>query len=270
MIRAGVIGWPVTHSRSPAIHLAAAAALGVDLEYRRFPVAPGSVAAAIRGARASGLRGLSVTMPHKEAVIEHLDEVSDVAAALRAVNCITFGPDGRTLGDNTDGAGFLLGLEHDSGSGVEGCHVAVLGAGGAARAVIHACGGAGADRISVVARRPEAAIDAAHLAPAVAEANLASAVHDADVIVNATPVGMADTPYAGELACSVAALGPDTRVVDLIYNPLVTPLLAASSDLGLRSYGGLSMLAGQAAAQFAHWTGVDAPLDVMFAAAAAG
>jgi len=142
----------VAHSRSPAIHRAAAAAVGIELVYEAYAVRPGHVEAAIGGARELGLRGLSVTMPHKEAVIVALDGLSDTARRLHAVNCIT-NTDGSLQGDNTDGAGFLIGLRHDSGEDVRGRHVVVLGAGGAARAIVLACTQAGAASVAVLNRK---------------------------------------------------------------------------------------------------------------------
>lgn len=254
------------HSRSPAIHLAAAAAVGIDLEYRAIPVAPGELADTIAMVRETSMRGLSVTMPHKDAVFAEVDEVTSAAIELGAVNHIT-NTDGHLVGNNTDGDGFLLGLRHAHGLEVGGAHVGVFGAGGAARAIIRACGLAGASQVSVVARHPERAAraaEAAHGAGAVADMTI---LEDVDFIVNATPVGMAGTAGESLLPFDVSALPEHAVVIDIVYQPVETALLSAARSRGLRAVDGLSMLAGQAAEQFSVWTGVEAPLDVMIDAA---
>ena len=272
---AAVIGSPVEHSRSPAIHNAAAAATGADLSYVALPVAAGDGAAAVEAMRTLGIRGLSVTMPHKADVISAVDDLTPVAAALGAVNHLT-NTNGHVVGNNTDGEGFVIGLEHQ-GVDLSGRHVAVFGSGGAARAIVLGCALAGAT-VSVVARDPDrAAMAASVVAPACgADSSVASAsVADAsvwshvDVAVNATPVGMASLQDSKpvEVPFGVDALGDSCVVVDIVYTPLETALLRAARERGLVAIDGLAMLAGQAAAQFEAWTGVRAPLDVMMAAA---
>jgi len=268
-IRAGVIGSPVEHSRSPMIHRAAAEATGVLLEYDAIDVKPGDLAAAIAMVRETNMRGLSVTMPHKEAVIGELDELTEVATLLGAVNHVT-NNGGHLVGNNTDGDGFLLGLAHAHGIDVSGMHVAVFGAGGAARAIINACSRGGARKISVIARNVERARFAATVGGRVAAAASSSALQTADLVVNATPVGMAGTPGMGQVPFEVHALADHAVVVDIVYDPVDTPLLRAAAARSLRAVDGLGMLAGQAAAQFSAWTGVEAPLDVMIVAAAGG
>ena len=262
---AAVIGWPVEHSRSPAIHNAAATAAGVDLVYTAQPVAPGHGAAAASAMRTLGIRGLSVTMPHKADVMSALDEVTPVAKALGAVNHIT-NTDGHLVGNNTDGSGFLLGLAHDVDLDVNNMTVGVFGAGGAARSIIHACGAAGAE-VVVVARDKERAAQAAQVGNGNARVGSMDEFAAVDIAVNATPIGMAGSDSASHLAFDVGALGDGTVVVDIVYNPLDTPLLEAASKRGLSRVDGLSMLVGQAAAQFEAWTGVAAPMAVMREAA---
>lgn len=263
---AGVIGWPVEHSRSPAIHRAAATSTGVDLEYTRFPVAPGDAERAVAAMRPLGIRGLSVTMPHKEAVIPACDELTEAATRLHAVNHLT-NTDGHIVGNNTDGDGFVLGFEYVTGQTVMGKRVAVYGSGGAARAIIDGCARNGATEVQVIARSPERAEAAARVAPGVALVAGPQAIEAADVIVNATPVGMAHTPNAGGVAQPVDGLGDNAVVVDIVYSPLETPMLKLARERGLMTVDGLSMLAGQAAAQFYAWTGVEPPLDVLIEAA---
>ena len=263
-----MIGWPVTHSRSPAIHTAAAAATDADLVYVAFPVAPTASAEAVAAMRTLGIRGFSVTMPHKELVLPHLDELTPTARELGAVNCIT-NTEGHLVGDNTDGDGFLLGLEHDSGRTIEGRRLVVVGAGGAARAIVRAAAHAGAADVTVLNRTHERAEVAAALAGPVGRANADDALASADVIVNATPCGMAGTDQADAVPFDVDATAPHAEIVDIVYNPRLTPLLAAARQSDRTAHGGLSMLAGQAAAQFASWTGVEPPLAALMAAAIA-
>ena len=218
--------------------------------------------------RTLGIRGFSVTMPHKELVLPHLDELTPTAQELGAVNCIT-NTEGHLLGDNTDGEGFLLGLEHDSGRTLEGRRLVVVGAGGAARAIVRAAARAGAADVTVLNRTQERAEVAAALAGPVGRANADGALASADVIVNATPCGMAGTDHATVVPFDVEATAPHAEIVDIVYNPRLTPLLAAARQADRTAHGGLSMLAGQAAAQFASWTGVAPPLDALMTAAVA-
>lgn len=260
---AGVIGDPVRHSLSPRLHNAAYAELGLDWVYVAFEVPDGAARAALDAARALGLAGLSVTMPHKSDVAALCDDLSPAAAALRSVNTVTPTPGGRLAGDSTDGEGFLRALA-DDGVVVAGRVALVLGGGGAARAVAHALGVAGA-RVEVAARRSGAALEAAALANGTATRwdERATAAAAADIIVNATPVGMAGD---AELPVPASALRSSHAVVDLVYEPLDTPLLAAARGCGARTVSGLGMLVHQAALQVERWTGRPAPVDAMRAA----
>jgi len=261
----GIIGDPVTHSRSPAIHNAAFAALGLDWVYVAFPVPRGKGAAALDAVRTLGLAGLNVTMPHKPEVAAACNELSDSARALESVNTVV-NRDGVLFGDSTDGPGLLAALR-DEGVDVRSAGVLVLGAGGAARAIVHALGAAGA-RVTIAARRADAGAYAARLAPdahVVDFAHVDDAVHSASLIVNATPIGMAGEPPP----ISVAALQPTQFVYDTVYHPSPTPLLEAAAARGIPHAGGLGMLVHQAALAFTLWTGEAAPLAVMSAAASA-
>jgi shikimate dehydrogenase len=261
----GVIGDPVAHSLSPALHNAAFEALGLDWVYVAFPVTRGRGAEAVAAVSALGLAGLNVTMPHKEDVAGACDELTADAAALRSANTVVAGPDGRTVGDSTDGPGFLAALA-DEGIAVEGRPVLVLGAGGAARAVVLALGRAGAS-VTVAARRPDAAEFAAGLAPA-GRTVAFGAVDTASfaVIVNATPLGMSG---GDPLPDDPEALRAGQAVVDLVYRPADTPLLTAARARGATAVNGLGMLLHQAARSFTLWTGHEAPLDAMRAAVTA-
>ena len=266
---AGVIGDPVRHSLSPAIHNAAFRALDLDWVYVAFPVAAGDGAAAVRAMRTLGLAGLNVTMPHKHEVLAELDQLSATAKALQAVNTVhRFGA--ALHGENTDGAGFLDALHHDEGFDARGTRAVVLGAGGAARAVVLALAGAGAGDIAVLNRTAARAQQAADLAPpGVARPGREEDVADADLIVNATPIGMGGTPTEEAVPVDPNRLKPGQLVVDLVYHPLRTPLLAVARERGAIPVTGLGMLIHQAAHAFRLWTGEDPPLEVMSAAALA-
>jgi shikimate dehydrogenase len=261
----GIIGDPVSHSRSPAIHNAAFAELGLDWVYVAFAVPRGRGASALDAVRTLGLAGLSVTMPHKADAAAACDALSDAARALESVNTVV-NRDGVLVGDSTDGPGLLAALA-DEGVDVMGAEVLVLGAGGAARAIVHALGHAGA-RVTIAARRADAGAQAARLAPGahvIAFGEIDAAVRDADVIINATPIGM-----AGEVPpFEVEALRPSQFVYDTVYHPSPTPLLEAVAARGVSHAGGLGMLVHQAALAFTLWTGAAAPLAVMSAAASA-
>lgn len=266
---AAVIGSPVRHSRSPALVNAAFAQLGLDWRFVAFEVAAGEGAAAVAAMRTLGLGGLSVTMPHKADVIAALDRCSPAATALGAVNCIAWEGD-ELVGHNTDGDGLVRSLAVDHGVAVAGRRCAVLGAGGAARSVVRALADAGASSVAVVNRTEARAVAAAELAGPVGEVAPPDAVADAEVVVNATSVGMGAEPGdAAAVPIDVGLLGPDHVVVDLVYQPLETPLLVAAAARGARTVDGLGMLVHQAALAVGRWTGEDPDISVMAAAARA-
>jgi shikimate dehydrogenase len=252
---------PIRHSLSPAIFTAAFAASGLDWTYEAFEVAAGDGPAFAARVR-SELEGISVTMPHKEAVIPALDELSDVARDLAAVNCVAR-VDGRLVGHNTDGPGLVDALVLDEGLDLSGRRCALIGAGGAGRAVARALGAAGVE-VVVINRSAERAAEAARLAGASASVGSIEQVAQADLVVNATSIGM-----AGDTGTPVDAslLGPGQVVVDLVYHPSVTPLLASAAAAGARTVGGLGMLVHQAAHQFRLWTGLEPPVEAMRAGA---
>jgi shikimate dehydrogenase len=258
----GVIGDPVGHSRSPAMHNAAFDALGLDWVYVAFPVPRGEGAAAVRAVATLGLAGLNVTMPHKADAAVACDDLSSEAAALQAVNTVV-NADGMLAGHSTDGDGFLRALD-DEGIAVAGQRAVVVGAGGAGRAITHALGRIGA-HVTVAARRPDAARSAASLAPGgVAVALDELPVDRFDLVVNATPIGMDGEPPPFD----TARLRNGQFVFDTVY-PAETPLLREARARGLRAAGGVGMLVHQGALSFTLWTGVEPPLEVMRAAASA-
>lgn len=261
---AGVIGWPVRHSRSPGIHNAAYRALGLDWLYVALPVPPGRVADALVGMRALGIEGLSVTMPHKAAAAAAVDVCTADAAALGAANTVRREGE-RLVGDNTDGGGYVDSLLAE-GIDPAGRRCVVLGGGGAARAVVRALAASGAASVVVVNRDPGRGAAAAELAGPVGGVGALDdpgLLAGADLLVNATPLGMGDDRT---LAADPAPLPEHAVVSDLVYHPRRTPLLDAAEARGLRTVGGIGMLVHQAARQLVAWTGQEAPLDAMLAA----
>lgn len=264
---AAVIGDPVRHSLSPIIHNTAFAAVGLDWVFVALPVAAGHGREAVRAMRALDIGGLSVTMPHKADVLTGVDRVSDTAATLGAANCLAWSG-AQLIADNTDGRGFVDHLRLDAGVDPSGRSVVVFGAGGAGRAVVHALAEAGAADIVVVNRNADRAAAAAALAPAVARVGAVDEAADADIVVNATSVGMGRPP--DDPAASVVppgSLGPGQTVVDLVYQPVRTALLAEAEARGAQPVDGTGMLVRQAAHAFTSWTGHPAPVGAMRTAA---
>lgn len=276
---AAVIGDPVRHSLSPALHNAAFDALGLDWAYVAFTVAAGDAARAIAAMRSLGIEGLSVTMPHKRDVAALVDRLSPSAFALGAVNTVVRRGD-ELFGDNTDGVGFLDALRDDEGFEPEGRMFFVIGGGGAARAVVHAVAGAGAAEVVVANRSGVAAAETAALAGERGRVGDARDAARADVVVNATPIGMAMAstapirPSAASESMPTIPLDPAVLhagqlVVDLVYHPPVTPLVHEARKRGAAACNGLGMLVHQAAHAFKLWTGNEPPKEVMSAAALA-
>ena len=262
---AALIGDPIGHSLSPAIHNAAFAALGLNWVYVAFEVAKGDAPAALAAMRALGVAGLSVTMPHKAAVAAAVDRLSPAAARLGAANCVVVSG-GELVGHNTDGDGFLDALRAEAGFEPRGRDVAVVGAGGAARAVVAALAEAGVGRVVVVNRTPERAAEAVQLGDGRATVGSQKAITDCELVVNATSVGMgrgADDAGPDDIPVDPALLGPGQVVVDLVYQPLETPLVAAARARGAAAHNGVGMLVYQAARAFELWTGHAPPLDAM-------
>ncbi|MGH9084615.1 MAG: shikimate dehydrogenase [Acidimicrobiales bacterium] len=270
---AGVIGQPIRHSLSPAIFNAAFAACGLDWAFLAFEVPDGATGLAMGGMRALGLEGLSVTMPHKAAVLDALDGLSADAEALGAVNCIVRSG-AQLIGHNTDGPGLVDALRVDEGIEVSGRRCLVLGAGGAARAVIRALGAAEAAEVVVVNRSDGPAQEAAPLAGSVGRVGTHADAASADLVINATPLGMGvvvGTDGSREpLPIDPTELHEGQVVVDLVYHPAITPWARAARDRGIRTVNGVGMLIHQAAHAFRLWTNEEPPLEAMSAAALAG
>jgi shikimate dehydrogenase len=262
----GIIGWPVSHSLSPAIHNAAFAALDLDWTYVPLPVVPGEARAAVSGLRTLGFAGANVTMPHKSEVAEVMDTLTDDARRLHAVNTVAVGED-RLAGHNTDTPGFDRFLRRDAGFDPANRTALIFGAGGAARACALALARAASSRITVVARDPATTTDLRRALDGFSTELVVTTFDDepdpADLVVNATPLG-AD----GE-QLPLPPVDDETLVVDLLYHPAVTPMQVTAREHGAIVFGGLGLLLHQAALSFELWTGHPAPLEVMSAAAVA-
>jgi shikimate dehydrogenase len=273
----GVIGSPVAHSLSPVLHEAAFDALGLSGRWRSFAfeVPAGQAPSALETMRRADVRGLSVTMPHKESVASLVDVRSETARRLEAVNCVRHA-DRELMGVNTDGEGFVASLQRGAAFDPAQTRCVVVGAGGAARAVVLALAGAGARQVAVVNRTASRAATAAELAGAAGAVidpdrpqSLAESVAAADLVVNATPIGMvghADSD-GGRWLVPSELLRRGQVVADLVYAPRPTPWLAAAAEAGATTLDGLGMLVHQAAAQVTWWTGTSAPVEAMWQAA---
>jgi len=281
MPRLGVLGWPVAHSRSPAMHQAAFAALGLEgWRYQRLPVPRELFAETVRALGGAGLLGANVTIPHKQAALAIADTASASARAIGAANTLTFAADGAIAADNTDAPGLLDAL-HCSPAGARAL---VLGAGGSARAAVWALRSAGAAEVLVLNRTPARAVALAQELGARA----VTAPEAADILVNCTSIGLVaaagDEPLDGprNLGHSSRAdgglkylgVGHDEvrgfeHVVDLVYSDHTTPLVRAAREHGADVVDGRDILVAQGALSFELWTGRRAPRDAMRRAVAA-
>lgn len=271
----GVIGNPVAHSLSPLMHNRAFVDCGLDCCYIPFKVAAGDLPTAVAAVRALGMGGINVTIPHKELVIGCLDEVDRTAALIGAVNTVV-NRNSRLIGYNTDGAGFLSMLQNDAGFDPGGRRVVLLGAGGAARAVAFVLAQSGIGSLAIFdldgSRAARLAADLAEVAGCAIEAgepvgepgsrSLTGAMAGADLLINATPVGMFPNHEAGP-PVDVRRLTVNTLVCDLVYNPPVTRLLREAAARGCRVLPGTGMLAYQGALAFELWTGLRPPTETM-------
>lgn len=267
MRRAFVVGYPIAHSRSPLIHGHWLAEHGIDGVYERLAIAPDDFEAFFRRLPESGFSGGNVTIPHKEMAFALSDTLTERARRIGAVNTLVVGADGRIVGDNTDAPGFVAHLDQSLGADWPARHgtALVLGAGGAARAIVVGLAERGLTRIRVANRTPGRAETVAALAPGIAEAvtwaDLPRHLSEAGLLVNTTSLGMAGhlaLGMAGHLALDIDldALPAHAAVADIVYVPLETALLAAARVRGLATVDGLGMLLHQAVPGFAAWFGV--------------
>ena len=271
----GLLGWPVGHSISPQMHNAAFVARRMNWRYVAFPVRPGRVKEAVAGLAALGLRGTNVTVPHKQAVMPHLDHWTPAAAAIGAVNTIVVDEDGQLSGDNTDAAGFIADLQAHAVDPA-GKQVAVIGAGGSSRAIVYGLAAAGAHSVTILNRTLAKAVDlAATMQSYFPEIcirgtsfpdDVRASAQTADLIINCTSLGM-DPHVEGLPWEENVEFRKDQVVYDLVYTPAVTRLLQLASTDGAMVIGGLGMLVYQGAIAWEKWTGETAPLDIMQQAA---
>jgi shikimate dehydrogenase len=267
--RVGLIGKPLKRRHSPVMHDAAFDAAGIDGRYVLLELDDDAVPAAVAAARGEDWLGLGVTAPYKRLIAGLVDEVESEALTIGAVNNVVRTDDGRLIGFNTDAPGFRAGVERAMGRSLAEADVVVVGAGGAAHAVVFACLDAEARRVTVANRtvataqalveRFAAVGSGERVAVALDDAAFTAALAGADVAVNATTVGMVD-PGA---TIPVERLRDDATVFDLVYVPAETPLIAAARARGLRAANGSEMLIAQAAIAFERWTGLAGMDDVM-------
>ncbi|MGB0603338.1 MAG: shikimate dehydrogenase [Candidatus Latescibacterota bacterium] len=266
----GVLGDPIGHTSSPAMHNAAIAAMGLDYAYVAFHVRPDALGSAIEGMRALQIAGLNVTVPHKQGVMAHLDEVSDEAVAIGAVNTVV-NRQGRLVGYNTDAFGILESLKRDGGLEKLPAQVALLGAGGAARAILYAL--LEREEVEQILLLNRTRSKAESLAGDLDRSGRvcvgqmdSSAVAEVDLLINSTSVGMYPHEEGSPLA-DPSVLHANMLVADIVYKPLKTRLMKQAEAAGARAINGLGMLAWQGARSFELWTGSAPPVDVMMAAA---
>jgi shikimate dehydrogenase len=269
MPRLGVLGWPVAHSRSPAIHNAALAALGMHgWRYQRLPVPPALFAQTTRALGAAGFHGANVTIPHKQAALALATHASQAAREIGAANTLTFAADGTIAAENTDAPGLLAALERLTDMPAHP-RVLILGAGGSARAAAWALRAAGASEVAVWNRTPERARTLARELGVQA----VPAPTPADLLVNCTSVGLhtpagversaTDGEALNQLGLTFDQVGEYSYVVDFVYRSGSTPLLAAATAHGAATVDGLEILVAQGALSFELWTGRKAPLELM-------
>jgi shikimate dehydrogenase len=258
--RLGVLGWPVGHSRSPAMHNAALRALGLDgWRYQLLPVPPTLLAPTVTALPGSGFLGANVTIPHKEAALRLADEASATAREIGAANTLTFRSDGAIAAENTDAPGLVAALA----TPVRGLRVLILGAGGSARAAAWAMREEGAAEVAIWNRTPERGRELA----AAMGLRWVPAPVPADVLVNCTSIGLERSASLNQLGLSFDQIAEYTHVVDLVYRPGNTPLLAAARALRLHAVDGLEVLSAQGALSLRIWTGRPAPIELMRRAA---
>ncbi|MGB9612774.1 MAG: shikimate dehydrogenase [Candidatus Margulisiibacteriota bacterium] len=271
----GLIGYPLGHTVSPAMHNAAFRALGLDYEYVPFEVPPKDLNEALKGLRALHVAGFNVTIPHKETILPLLDEITKLAKIIGAVNTVE-NQEGKLVGYNTDGPGFIESLREDANFEPKGKKVVVLGAGGASRALSTMLAETQVKSLTLVDVLEDKAISLASYIASYFEIECTSVskssidfqqkISEADLLINATPVGMYPKVNDCPLPETIK-LSKDTIVYDLVYNPAETKLLKMAKSAGCKTCSGLGMLVRQGALAFTIFTGEEAPIEVMWSAA---
>ena len=269
--RLGIIGYPIDHSISPIFQQAALDYIGIDAIYEKWEVTPEKVGDFVNQLRAPDSLGINVTLPYKLAVIPFLDEVDEWATSAGAVNTIV-NQGGHLSGHNTDGPGFLQALLNETGYDPKGTSALILGAGGAARGILLALVRGGVESIVIANRTLERAGELSRLsydsgvaseAISISGDALNEAANSADLIVNCTSLGMSHGPDELGSPMSAAQIPATAIVNDLVYTPMLTPMLKEAAKAGATALGGLHMLIYQGVLSFKMWTGQDPPVDVM-------
>ena len=270
----GIFGYPISHTLSPAMHNAVIKALGLDMVYLPFEVKPSNLKEAINGIKSLGIIGVSITIPHKESVIRFLDDISEEARLVGAVNTIV-NKDRKLVGYNTDGSGYMASLKEELGFNPKSKRIIIIGAGGAARGILAALATQKPKSITVANRTLSRAVslikafkgkfrDTRFEAINLDDNMLKMSFNSVDLLINTTSVGMKQSKA---LKIPLETLPKIAIVSDIIYNPLETLLLKKAKKFGLTTHGGLGMLVHQGARSFKLWTGMDAPMNVMRKAA---
>lgn len=262
----GVIGDPIRHSRSPIMLNRAFAAKQINAAYAAFHVRPEQLEQAMNGMRALQFGGLNVTIPHKVAIMDYLDQIDESARAIGAVNTIVNHND-RWIGYNTDGIGYVRSLKEETGIALKNKHIVVIGAGGAARGIVYALAQEQPAIIYVINRTEARAVQLVdsmgEYAPmrALGLDAMQRIEHDIDLVINTTDIGM--HPHVDAMPIDAAWLQPHMTVSDIIYNPRQTKLLTEAKRVGCQIHGGLGMFIYQGAYAFEYWTGEAAPVAAM-------
>jgi len=270
----GIFGHPISHTLSPVMHNAVIKALGLDMAYLPFEVKPPNLKEAINGIKSLGIIGVNITIPHKESVIRFLDDISEEARLVGAVNTIV-NKDRKLVGYNTDGSGYMASLKEELGFNPKSKRIIIIGAGGAARGILAALATQKPKSITVANRTLSRAVslikafkgkfrDTRFEAINLDDNMLKMSFNSVDLLINTTSVGM---KQGKTLKIPLETLPKIAIVSDIIYNPLETLLLKKAKKFGLTTHGGLGMLVHQGARSFKLWTGMDAPMNVMRKAA---
>lgn len=255
----GVLGHPITQSKSPLIHNDAFKALQIDATYLAFDVDPDDVAGAVAGIRALKIAGCNVTVPHKIKIMDYLDEIDEEARLIGAVNTIV-NDNGKLIGYNTDGRGYVESLIEETGETLKDKHILVIGAGGAARGIVTSLVLHGIGRLTITNRTKEKAVPLIDIATShntkaemTDKEEVEKQLHEYDIIINTTSIGM--SPEVDQSPLSLETLPPGKVVSDLIYNPIETKFLKEARLKGAKTVNGVGMFVNQAALAFEYWTG---------------
>lgn len=259
----GVIGDPISQTLSPSMHNAAFNHLGLSAKYLPFHVTPGQLSQAIEGVRGLGVAGLNVTIPHKVSVMNLLDEIDPLAMRIGAVNTIV-NENGKLIGYNTDGAGYVSSLKHITAErNLEEHSILIVGAGGAARAIYYTLLEEGVKKVAIANRTIETAkqLIQSNNTNVMSLSDAEDVVDDYDIIINTTSIGM--YPYLENMPIQLGKIKEKTIVSDIIYNPIETKWLKQARKLGAQTQNGIDMFVFQGALAFEKWTGIYPSVEVM-------